>query len=313
MMKIRRENRTLWIVNIILVISLVSIGCLILFRGLGPMEQEHASEAGGIPVAYFNKKPISDSEWEQELKRKYGQEVLLHILNRKSVFEEAEAQDIHITSDDVTSELKTDMMGYDSEEAYYHEMETQLGLTPEDVTAEMNYKLTLEKIAILGIHITDQEIDSYLAENRDQFEPSKKYQLSVVKLASQAEAEDIMDQLEQGANFAEMAKEHSIDISSRDKGGRIGAVESNDPFLPKKMLEAAASLQQNEIAGPFQWDDDYVVIQLTDVFEEEQEDSENIRESIRKLLALNEAMPLSELEKNLREKYDVRIVTRTGL
>ena len=59
--------------------------------------------------------------------------------------------------------------------------------------------------------------------------------------------------------------------------------------------------------------EDYVVIQLTGILIEEQEDTEHIRESIRKRLALNEAMPLTDLEKLLRDKYKVRIVSINGL
>jgi len=313
MMKIKREKRTLWVVNISLVMGLLFMGCLIIFRGLGPVGEEHKLPTGEFSVAYFKKEPISNSEWEQELKRKYGQEVLLHMLNRKAVFEEANVRDIHITPDEVTKQLKKDMMGYDSEKAYYDEMETQLGLSPEDVAEEMSYRLTLEQIAIADILVTDEDIDNYREENGDQFEERKQFQLSVIKIASQEEAEDVLDQLEKGADFTEMVKEHSTDVSSRDQEGKIAPVESNDPFLPKEMLDAAGLLQINDISGPFQWDDDYVVIQLTGIIIEEQEDTQHIRESIRKRLALNEAMPLTDLEKLLRDKYKVRIVAVNGL
>lgn len=313
MMKIRRRERTLWIANAVLVIMLLSTICLILLRGLGPVDQNHSSEVGDIAVAYFNNEPILNGEWEQELKQKYGQEVLIHLLNRKAVFEEAEKLSIHISSEEVTTQVKKDMRGYDSEEAYYHEMETQLGLSPKDVESEMKYKLTLEQIAISGIDISEEQIDSYFEENKDQFEPRKQFQLSVIKVSSQGEAEDVLNQLEQGSDFTELASEYSTDESSRNKGGRIGAVESDDPFLPQEMLDAVDALQTNDIAGPFRWDEDYVVIQLTDIMEGEQEDTATIRKSIHKLLALNEAAPLTELEKILRDKYDVRIVATSGL
>jgi len=85
-------------------------------------------------------------------------------------------------------------------------------------------------------------------------------------------------------------------------------VEWNDPFLPQEMLSAADSLQINDIAGPFKWDDDYVIIQLADIIVEKQEEIGWIRESIRKQLALNEAIPLMQLEDNLRDKYEARMM-----
>ncbi|WP_438348289.1 peptidylprolyl isomerase [Paenibacillus sp. FA6] len=306
MMKIKRKERVLLAVNVILVISVLFMGCLILFRGLKPSTP--SMEGTRNTVAFFKQESISESEWVKELKRMHGQEVLLHMLNRKAVYEEAKERGIHISSDEVARKLKRDMKGYDSEEAYYHEMETQLGLLPQDVETEMNYRLTLEQIAISDIIITDEQIDRYLVENEDQFEARKQFQLSVIKVTSRMKSEDILNQLDAGADFTQMVSEHSIDLSSRDKGGRIGAVEWNDPFLPQEMLSAADSLQIDDIAGPFKWDDEYVIIQLTDIIVEEQEDMRLIRESIRKQLALNDAIPLIQLEDNLREKYEARML-----
>ncbi|WP_157756245.1 peptidyl-prolyl cis-trans isomerase [Paenibacillus crassostreae] len=284
------------------------MGGMILFRGLKPLNPPLLTEEGRKIVAYFQDEQISESEWVQELKRKHGQEILVHILNRKAVYEEASSLSIDISPEEVASELKRDMIGYDSEEAYYYEMETQLGLSPEDVATEMHYRLTLQEIAISEIDITEAEIDNYFEENKDQFEARKQFQLSIIKVASQASAEDILDQLEDGADFTQMAKEYSTDVTSRDKGGRIGAVEWNDPFLPQKMLSAADSLKINDIAGPFEWDHDYVIIQLTDIVVEEQEDIRDIHMTIRKQLALNESIPLTQLENNLRDKYEARLM-----
>ena len=306
MMRIKRKERVLLAVNVILVVGVLFMGCLILFRGLKPLTL--STEGARNAVAFFKEESITESEWVKELKRVHGQEVLLHMLNRRAVYEEAKELGIHISNDEVARRLKRDMKGYDSEEAYYHEMETQLGLTPQDVEAEMNYRLTLEKIAISNIVITDEQIDRYFVENEDQFQARKQFQLSVIKVSKRMKAEDLLNQLDEGADFEQMAKEHSVDLSSRDKGGRIGAVEWNDPFLPQEMMSAADSLQIGDIAGPFKWDDEYVIIQLTDIIVEEQEDMRLIRESIRKQLALNEAIPLIQLEDSLREKYEARIL-----
>ncbi|MHA0857634.1 peptidyl-prolyl cis-trans isomerase [Paenibacillus sp. CMAA1364] len=302
------NTRERWLLGVIVMlgISVLIMGSLIVIRGLHKTDtsQRRTNDA----VALFKQESISEQEWLVELKRKHGYDVLVHMLNRKAVYEEAKALDIDISSDEVLRKLKKDIMGYDSEESYYHEMETQLSLSPEDVMMEMRYRLTLERIAISDIVITDEEIEQYYEENKDQFEARKQFQLAVIKVTSQKDADEILNELDQGADFNEMASQFSIDASSRDIGGRIGAVESNDPFLPQEMLSAAGTMNMNDIAGPFQWDDDYVIIQLIDTIVEEQEEIEFIRQSIAKQLALNKAMPLTQLEDILREKYQARML-----
>lgn len=310
-MKSVREGKALWAVNVVLVLSVLIMGSLILLRGLGPAQQTSPEEEDSEPVASVNGEFITEMEWSQELKRRYGQDLLLHMLNRKVVFAEAKARHISTTSEEIAQELKSNIQGYDSEEAYYQQMKTELGLTRQDIALETAYRLVLEKIATAGIDISDQDIDQYLAQNSDQYATTKRMKLSLIKVNSSQEAENVMDELEKGADFSQMARERSLDMNSRSQGGRLGVVEEGDPFLPKELMDSASSLKIGDIAGPFQWEDGYAVIQLTDIVMEEQENLQYVRESIRKQLALNEATPLAQLEEELRYKYQVHIMGST--
>ncbi|MGF7049722.1 foldase protein PrsA [Paenibacillus sp. DS2015] len=309
MMRTIREGKTLWAVNVILVLSVLLMGGLILFRGLGPVPADQTSSEEEEPVASVNGEFITEEEWSQELKRRYGQDLLLHMLNRMVVFEEAKARHISTTPEEVAQELLRNIQGYDSEEAYYQQMMTELGLTRQDIELETAYRLVLEKIATSGIDISDQDIDQYLAQNSDQYAVMKQMKLSLIKVNSSEEAEKIMDELEKGSDFSQMARERSLDMESRSQGGKLGVVEEGDPFLPKELMDTASTLEIGDIAGPFLWEGGYAVIQLTDIMMEEKEDPRYVRESIRKQLALNEATPLSQLEQELRHKYQAHIMS----
>ncbi|HEY2492367.1 MAG TPA: peptidylprolyl isomerase [Paenibacillus sp.] len=308
MMKSTREGKALWAVNVVLVLIVLFMGSLILLRGLGPAYQTSSKEEESKPVASVNGEFITEEEWSQELKRRYGQDLLLHILNRKVVFEEAKLRHISITTEEIAQELNSSIQGYDSEEAYYQQMKTELGLTRQDIELETAYRLVLEKIATSGINISDQDIDQYLVQSGDQYAATKQMKLSLIKVNSSQEAENVMGELEKGADFSQMARERSLDLNSRNQGGKLGVVEEGDPFLPKELMDTASTLEIGDIAGPFQWEDGYAVIQLTDIVMEEKKDPQYVREFIRKQLALNEAVPLSQLEEELRHKHQAQIM-----
>lgn len=229
------------------------------------------------------------------------------MINHIVVKKEAKALGITVTDDEVEQELARTMVGYGSEEQYYAQMQSQLGLSRQEVFAETAYRLTLQAIATDGITIKEADIDTYLDQNTERFTPKRELELSMIKVSSYDEGEQVMDRLEQGENFADLAREVSIDAESRLQGGRLGKVEEDDPFWPEGLLKTAASLDEGDIAGPIQAEDDFAIIRLESIHTQNIPDQKEIRALIRQELALEQAPPLQQVESDLRTKYDVAI------
>ncbi|GAB6992581.1 peptidylprolyl isomerase [Paenibacillus pini] len=305
------QEKVLWAAVIILAAGVLIMGSFILIRGLKPAQSDAnpSAEVGIAPVAVFNGTFITDKEWAKELKKAHGQEILLQMLNHKAVLAEAQALQIVVSPQEITQELDRLMKGYDSEQAYYDEMKNQLGLTPNEVKAEIAYQLTLEKIATSHIEITDEEISEYVKEHQEQWIPRTKYQLGFIKVSSFREGNHVLDRLEQGEDFNILAQELSKDEYSRGQGGQLGLVDEEDPFIPQELLKTAKTLEIGDIAGPVKLENGgYGIIQLTNIVSGQPETEQEIHEDARKLLALNEAIPLSQLEVQLREKYHSEIM-----
>lgn len=186
-------------------------------------------------------------------------------------------------------------------------MLSELGLSRQEVFAETAYRLTLQAIATDGITISEADFDTYLEQNAERFTPKKEMRLSMIKVSSYSEAEEIMDRLEQGEDFAALARELSIDEESRQRGGSLGKVEEDDPFWPEELLNTAADLDAGDIAGPIQTKDDFAIIRLESIHSPEMPDQKEIRALLRQELALEQAPPLQQVESDLRNKYDVSI------
>ncbi|OMD45643.1 hypothetical protein BSK51_28735 [Paenibacillus odorifer] len=303
-----RQERALRNTVVILAVATLMLGGL-LFWSLRAMallkgdttenETPDAATAGG--------QPITDKQWMDELKKKHGHEVLVGMINHIVVEMEAKALGITVTDDEVEQELARTMVGYGSEEQYYAQMQSQLGLSRQEVFAETAYRLTLQAIATDGITIKEADIDTYLDQNTERFTPKRELELSMIKVSSYDEGEQVMDRLEQGENFADLAREVSIDTESRQQGGRLGKVEEDDPFWPEGLLKTAASLDEGDIAGPIQAEDEFAIIRLESIHTQNIPDQKEIRALIRQELALEQAPPLQQVESDLRTKYDVAI------
>lgn len=309
-----RQERALRNAVILLAVATLMLGGL-LFWSLRAMSILKGEPADGesSDIASAGGQPVTDQAWVDELKKKYGNDVLLGMLNHIVVDKEAKALGVAVTDEEIEQELKRSMTGYGSEEQYYTQMQSELGLSRQEVREEAVYRLTLQAVATAGITITDAEIDNYLAENSERFTPRKEMQLSIIKVATYSEAERVMDRLEQGEDFAVLAKELSIDEESRGRGGSIGTVEEEDPFWPEDLLKTAAQLDEGDIAGPLQTGDDYAIIRLEKMIDPKSQDQTEIREQVRRELALEQAAPLQQVESDLRAKYDTAIYIDNSL
>lgn len=294
------------------VVTLAGVTLLLLLLLIWALRADRMNWRSGISseseeVASVGGYSVSEQEWLEELKDKHGDDVLLGILNRIVVGKEAESLGITITDEEVDRRLRNTISGYSSEEQYYDQMQSELGLTRQEVREETVYRLMLQKVATAGIHIEDSEIDEFLVQNKDRFLPKKIIDLSMIKVHSYSEAEEVMDRLEKGEVFAELAEELSIDEDSRVRGGSLGSVEEGDPFWPEELLRTAAALDAGDIAGPLQDGDDYAVIRVEGITSPEMPEEHEVREQIRRELALEQAAPLLQVESELRAKYEAAI------
>lgn len=303
-----RQERALRNTVVILAIAAIVLVGLLFWslRAIAHLKED-TSENDHSDVAIAGGQPITGRQWIDELKKKYGVEVLVGMLNHIVVDKEAAALGIEITDAEVDQELVHASAGYGSEEEYYQQMQSQLGLSRQEVLAEALYRLKLQAIATVDITISDAEINTYIKQNAERFTPKKEMQLSMIKVSSSEEAEQVMDRLEQGEDFANLAKELSIDEESRQHGGSLGKVEEDDPFLPEGLLKMAADLDAGDIAGPIEYEDDFAIIRLESIQTPEVMKHQDIMLMVRQELALEQALPLQQVEINLRTKYGASI------
>jgi parvulin-like peptidyl-prolyl isomerase len=107
---------------------------------------------------------------------------------------------------------------------YEQEQEKQLKEYRENLLVEMFVKdLHTGKIAP-----TEQEVTKYYEEYKEEYKRPLEIKAKHILLASRAEAEKIVAELKNGANFSKLAKEYSIDPISAQRGGEIGPFTKGD-------------------------------------------------------------------------------------
>lgn len=267
---------------------------------------QHSSSS---TVAMVGNESISEQEWVNELKRRYGKEILTQMLNHQAVKLEVQVRHIAVTEEEIQDDLAERISGYSSPADFYQEMNTQFGLSADDLRQESEYQIELEKIATADIKITDAEVDAYLKQYEQSMQ-KHQFDLAWIELDTEASAQQAIERIDQGEVFSSVAQSMSVDTFSAPQGGALGWIDQDDPFQPPELLKAIQDMQAGDVVGPIALSTGhYAIVQVTDIRPAPSAKQSMSRETARRKIALGQAKPLNEIEQQLREKYNAYILS----
>ncbi len=176
-----------------------------------------------------------------------------------------QTRDLRYVRLSLADEMAKVVVADDEVKAYYDTHAAQYK-SEEQVSIEY---VELHKEALEArIEVSEEEIkeayERYRAEQQEQAATRKQVAHILIKgldEAAKAKAESLYAQLQQGADFAALAREHSDDRSSAANGGDLGAFEPG--FLGDAFDAAVARLGDGERAEPFATDFGYELVQVS--------------------------------------------------
>ena len=133
---------------------------------------------------------------------------------------------------------------------------------------------------------SDEEIQKFYDENKTaQFtQPAQRCVRHILfNKDQQQKAEEVKAQLDDGSDFAALAKENSQDPGSAEKGGDLGCLGKGETVPPFE--EAAFAAEKGEIVGPVETEFGYHIIEVTEIREEQTQPLDEVETQITDQLA----------------------------
>lgn len=184
--------------------------------------------------------------------------------------QEREVQQISFKAADYVSQVK---VNEDMLKNYYNK-HAALFEVPEQATAE--YVVLNSEAIAAQISLSDADLKSYYEQNLKRYSVDEQRRASHIllavakdapaadKAAVKEKAEKILTQLRKNpGDFAKLAKEHSQDPGSAERGGDLDFFGKG--MMVKPFEEAVYKLKQGEISDIVQSEFGYHIIQLTDI------------------------------------------------
>ena len=152
---------------------------------------------------------------------------------------------------------------------------------------------------------TNDDLQSLYDDNADLYTNLERKRAQHILVESEDLANDLLDQINQGADFAELAKANSEDSSSSEEGGDLGFFEKE--LMGAEFDEAVFAMNIGDVSDVVATDYGYFhIIKLTDIEPETMQTFDQVEEQLAALYIkkAKEKMLFDSLEEFINLSYE---------
>jgi parvulin-like peptidyl-prolyl isomerase len=285
----------------------------VVLAGCQPAETTANSDSGAKKVATFEGGEVTEGEL-QEFAQQSGlgeldpnspeyetavQQVMPQLVGIEIAKTYAQEEGITVSDEEVDKEIqaikqqvgeqaRSSGQDVSDQEAFDQALE-QNQISEEELRQDVRENLPVQQVQerVSGdAEPSQEEVQAFYDENKAaQFtQPAQRCMRHILfNKDDQQKAEEVKTQLQDGGDFAELAKENSQDPGSAENGGDLGCLGKGETVPPFE--EAAFAADQGEIVGPVETEFGYHLIEVTDIREEQTQPLEDVEGQITAQLA----------------------------
>jgi len=256
-----------------------------------------------IAVYKYENRDRATSESSDQL----VQQFLTRMIDSRLQVQEAEREKIVIEESEIDEELadRIKKMNMKSKEEFEAALKAQgipMTAIRKRIADELRRGRIVSRKVRLRVSVTEEEVTQYLEANRPKLETGLSYHARHILILPETGAEDaawenariraemLRSQLLEGADFAELAKQHSRDATAKD-GGDLGPLKRGE--LAQDIETQILKLSPGQVSTPYRSALGYHIFRLESKETLEGEGLARVRAQIREIL--------------FREKFDTRL------
>ncbi len=163
---------------------------------------------GLFVAATVNGRPITRLAVVQELEKNYAEQTLDTLISRALIRQEAQKRNISVSDEEAEAEVKKIEKSLQDQGQNFNQALEAQNLTRADLRDRLKVELTVEKMLKDKVKITDQQVDQFLASNKEtlpadlsqeQLRTAAKQQLESQQINT--EAQKLLTELKQKAKI----------------------------------------------------------------------------------------------------------------
>lgn len=254
-------------------------------------------------VAYSGEEALEQGQEYDEFGRTFGEvmrtQLLDNLIENQVIINAAIEAGIDV-EDQLNEQIQAQKDA--SGEEFYQELLNQLGLSEEeyiDITRDNLYVAEYANKRLEEIQVSDEEVQEYYDENEEDL---KQVNARHILVETEEEAQNVLQRLEEGEDYGDLARELSTDLGSAENGGELGfypqgsMVEEFDNYM--------FSADVNEISEPIQSDYGYHIIEVLDIKDSLEDSREDIENNLKTQKYLEEVEDMVD-DANIKRHIDL--------
>ncbi len=215
----------------------------------------------------------------------FKQRILDNLINQKLLEQAAKEKGIEVDDAAITAQIEQLKAGF-KDDAQFKSALQSAGMTEESLKAQVKEQLLTQKIVeslAKNSTPTAAQIKAYYDTNKSQFfqKEAKRASHILFKPEDKAKAAAVLKQVQEGGDFAALAKANSVDTATATKGGDLGWPTT--PYVAE-FETALAKLDKGEVSAlvetPYGWH----IIKVTDERKSSQQKLEDVKDQISQIL-----------------------------
>ncbi|MGD6958305.1 peptidylprolyl isomerase [Rossellomorea aquimaris] len=263
----KKRSITLWSV----IGGIVVVGTMLVMFGFSKDEV----------VAKVGDKSISKEDLYTTLVDQYGDAALDTLIAEKIVELESDKKNLTVKDSEIEEELESLKESYGGEEAF-NEALASSGASLDSVKKNVQSFLLTEKLLKDRVSISDDQIKEYFEANKESFAQQEQVEASHILVEDEETAKEVKNNLDDGGDFAELAKEYSTDTSNAELGGELGYFAKGE--MVTEFDDEAFAMKKGEISEPVKTEFGYHIIKVTDKKDAKEAVLDDHKEEIKDIL-----------------------------
>lgn len=263
-------------------------------------------------VVRVNGEDITETEFLYFLLGLYGDDVAKMLIEHTLLAQEADQFGLEVNAQE----------GWDYMNARYSEekLDTMKDAFDLDIIAASLAREVLalrvastksdELIEELNITVTDEEITRAFLDVVDRLTSPQAAHIAWIMTTKESTAIDAKKKLDEGEDFADVAKEFSEDESTAENGGEVGIIAKGETMgLPQVIEDAVFNQQEGEYSDTIYADEKYFIVKTLKKYPRQEPKFEDVKDEIKaELLALKANEPLTYWVMGLFEDAEIEII-----
>ncbi len=279
--------------------ALLPVAAAVLFSGLAGCSQgeHHAPDVwavvNGTEIRRDDVEKYYRSQMNPEAQKPTQEDslslklnVVEQLINNEILLERAKKLNLQASDGEVEDKF-TELKSPFTEDEFQRQLKAR-GMSVDDLKRDLRRQLSIQKLlnreVAAKITITDQDVVDFYNSNLNQFNVAEpQYRISQIVITprkdpqvrnrknddatneaeAQRKAKMIIDKLNSGADFAQLAMDYSEDVNTTSNGGDLGYIPESslnqaDPSLKKLVL----SLKPGQVSQPIVLKDSIRILKL---------------------------------------------------